>query len=224
MAAGTQASASAATTNVEVVTGTTSKPPVFSGNHGDDWTIWEMKMTAHLMEKGLDKCLDPNFEIRLPAKENGPFNMAVEEEKKFKEAVNLLMEGIASCDVKYGVPISNGKKIVQLIRLGGKKHSTVITVMQMCKKSKGLTCTPKHIVEKMWKQWCIKGGKEKGEEEDKEETTLAKVYDKTKEKAKGSRKAKDGKSKKKETRTCNHCGVKGHIKEKCWKKDPFTNP
>ena len=29
-----------------------SKSPVLSGNHGDDWTIWEMKMTAHLMEKG----------------------------------------------------------------------------------------------------------------------------------------------------------------------------
>ena len=55
-------SASAVTTNVEVVAGTTSKPPVFSGNHGDDWTIWEIKMTAHLMEKGLDECLDPNFE------------------------------------------------------------------------------------------------------------------------------------------------------------------
>jgi hypothetical protein len=89
MAAGTQASASVATTNIEVVTGTTSKPPVFSGNHGDDWTIWEMKMTAHHMEKGLDECLDPNFETRLPTKENGPFNMAVEEEKKLKEAVDL---------------------------------------------------------------------------------------------------------------------------------------
>ncbi len=81
MAAGTRVNASAATTNVEVVTGMISKPPVFSGNHGDDWTIWKMKMTAHLMEKGLDKCLDPNFETTLPTKENGPFNMAIEEEK-----------------------------------------------------------------------------------------------------------------------------------------------
>jgi hypothetical protein len=48
MAAGSRASAGAATTNIEVVTGMTSKPPVFSGNHGDDWTIWEIKMTAHL--------------------------------------------------------------------------------------------------------------------------------------------------------------------------------
>jgi hypothetical protein len=32
----TQASA---TTSVEVVTATTSKMPVFSDNHGDDWTI-----------------------------------------------------------------------------------------------------------------------------------------------------------------------------------------
>ncbi len=125
------------------------------------------------------------------------------------------------------VPISNGKKIekiAQLICLGGKKYSTVITVMQMCKKSEGVTCTPKHIVDKMWKQWRIKGGKEKGKKEGKEETTLAKVDDKAKEKAKGSGKAKDGKSKEKETRMCNHCRVKGHIEEKCWKKDPSQMP
>ena len=54
---------------------------VFSGNHDEDWTIWEMVMTAHLIKKGLDKCLDPNFKTKLPIKENGPFNLAVEEEK-----------------------------------------------------------------------------------------------------------------------------------------------
>jgi hypothetical protein len=59
------------TTSVEVVTATTSKMPVFSGNHGDDWTIWKMKMLAHLMEKGLDACLDPDLETRLPEKEIG---------------------------------------------------------------------------------------------------------------------------------------------------------
>jgi hypothetical protein len=31
--------ANATMTNVEVVMGTASKPPVFSGNHGNDWTI-----------------------------------------------------------------------------------------------------------------------------------------------------------------------------------------
>ncbi len=276
MVAGTRANASAAMTNVEVVTGTTSKTPVFSGNHGDDWTIWEMKMTAHLMEKGLDACLDPNFETRLPAKENGPFNLALEDENNFKEAVDLnkkamcqfiqafptmnllskvnlqkkadklflsgrawklwmelqgdfnpddsiaetklelalskhklsnkknprkLMEEITLCEVKCGVPISNGKKIAQLIRLGGKKYRTVITVTQMCKKSKKVTCTPKHIVDEMWKQWRIEGGKEKGEENaaNDKETALAKVDDKVKEKGKGGGNRKDGKGKKKET-------------------------
>ncbi len=76
-------------TNVEVVMGTTSKPPVFSGNHSYDWTIWELKMTAHLMEKGINMCMDPNFETRLPTKENGPFNSAVEDQKEFKEAADL---------------------------------------------------------------------------------------------------------------------------------------
>ncbi len=66
--------------------------------------------------------------------------------------------------------------------------------------------------------------KKKSEEEDKEETTLAKDDDKAKEKAKCSGKTKDGKSKKKETRMCNHCGVKGHIEEKCWKKAPSQMP
>jgi hypothetical protein len=59
-----RANASTVTTNVEVVTGTTSIPSVIRGNHGDNWTIWEMKITTHLMEKGLDSCLDPNFDTR----------------------------------------------------------------------------------------------------------------------------------------------------------------
>ena len=71
--------------NVEVVTGSTSKMPVFSGNHGNNWTIWEMKMLAHLMEKRLDACLDPEFELRLSTKESGLFNMANDDEKNQKK-------------------------------------------------------------------------------------------------------------------------------------------
>ncbi len=77
MEVATRANASSTTSNVEVVTGTTSKTPVFSGNRGNDWTIWEMKFSAHLMEKGLDIYLDPNFKTRLTNKESGPFNMTV---------------------------------------------------------------------------------------------------------------------------------------------------
>ncbi len=99
------------------------------------------------------------------------------------------------------------------MRLGGKRYGTVITVTQMCKKSEKVTCTPKHIVDEMWKQWRIEGGKEKGKEnaDNDKETTLAKFDDKVKEKRKGSWKGKDDKGKKKETQTCNHCGMKGHI-------------
>ena len=81
--------------NVEVVPGTTSKTPVFSGNHGNDWTIWEMKMSANLMEKGLDSCLDPTFETRLPNKENGPFDMTVEDEKN-KKAMCQFIQAFSS--------------------------------------------------------------------------------------------------------------------------------
>ena len=81
MVVATRANANSTISNVEVVSGTTSKTPVFSGNHGDDWTIWEMKMSAHLMEKGLDACLDPTFETRLPNKESGPFDMTVEDKR-----------------------------------------------------------------------------------------------------------------------------------------------
>ncbi len=77
------------TSSVEVVATTSSKPPTFSGKYGDDQTMWEMKMTAHLMDKGLDKCLDPDFEDRLPVRESGPFDMTTEEGKTFKEAVGL---------------------------------------------------------------------------------------------------------------------------------------
>ncbi len=63
------------------------------------------------------------------------------------------MEEIASWEVKYGVPVRDGKKAAQLIHLGGKIYGTVITVTQMCKKSEKVVCTAKHIVDEMWKQW-----------------------------------------------------------------------
>jgi hypothetical protein len=143
-----------------------------------------------------------------------------------KKNPRKLLEEIASCEVKYGVPVSDGKKAVQLIRLGGKKYGTVITVTQMCKQSEKVRCTAKHIVDEMWKQWQIEGGKEKGEEnaDDEDETTLSKVDEKNKGKGKDRSKDKDDKGKKKETRTCNHCQMKGHIEVNCWKKNPSLMP
>jgi hypothetical protein len=114
---------------------------------------------------------------------------------------------MASCEVKYGILVCDGKKVAQLIRLGRKIYGTVITVTQMCKKSEKVTCTAKHIVDEMWKQWRIEGGKEKGKENahDEEETTLSKVDKKVKSKGKDRLKEKYDKGKKKETCTCNHC-------------------
>jgi len=136
------------------------------------------------------------------------------------------LEEITSCEVKYGVPVSDGKKVAQLIRLGGKTYGTFITVTQMCKKSENVMCTVKHIVDEMWKQWQIDGGKEKGEEsaDDKDETTLSKVDEKSKHKGKDCSKEKDNKGKKKETSACNHCQMKGHIEVNCWKKNPSLMP
>ena len=47
-------------------------------------------------------------------------------------------------------------------------------------------CTAKHIVDEMWKQWQIKGGKEKSKEnaDNEEETTLSKVDKQVKSKGK----------------------------------------
>ncbi len=81
-----------ATQSLEVVTMTSSKPPTFSGKQGDDWTIWEMKMAAHLMDKGLDKCLNPDFKNRLLVKESGLYNMATDKGKTFKEVVDMIMK------------------------------------------------------------------------------------------------------------------------------------
>jgi hypothetical protein len=91
----------------------------------------------------------------------------------------------------------------------------------MCKKSEKVTCTAKHIVDEMWKQWQIQGGKEKGKENasDEEETTLLKVDKKIKGKQKDRLKEKDNKGTKKETHTCNHSGMRGHIVVNCWKKN-----
>ena len=89
MVATTRTNLMTATPSVEVVTTTSLKPPTLSGKHGDDWTMWEMKMTAHLMDKGLDKYLDSYFESRLPVKESGTFDLTTVNGKKFKEAVDL---------------------------------------------------------------------------------------------------------------------------------------
>jgi hypothetical protein len=296
MVASTRANSTATTSSVEVVATISSKPPTFSGIHGDDWTMWEMKMTAHLMDKGLNKCLNPDFKDLLPMRESGPFDLTTEKGTKFKEALDLnkkvmgqfiqvfstinltnkmnlqkradkqlpsgkvwklwrelqeeynpddsiaeaelelalsklrlndkknpqkLIKEIALCKVKYGIPLSNSKKVAQLIRLGGKQYGTVITVIQMCKKAKGVTCTSKHIVDKMWKQWQVKGGKECGMEnyDNEEETSLVKANDKTK-----GKKKKGDKDKKKETCICKHCQKKGHIEANCWQKDPSKMP
>jgi hypothetical protein len=53
---------------------------------------------------------------------------------------------------------------------------------------------------------------------------LSKVDKKVKFKGKDCLKEKDNKGKKKETRTCNHCGMKGHIEVNCWKKHPLLMP
>jgi len=66
-----------------------------------------------------------------------------------KKNPRKIIEEIASCEVKYGIPVSDSKKVAQLICLGGKEHGTMITVTQMCKKAEGVTCTSKHIVDKM---------------------------------------------------------------------------
>ncbi len=46
-------------------------------------------MLVHLMEKGLDACLDLNFKTRLSKKEIGPFDLTVDNEKNQKEAVDM---------------------------------------------------------------------------------------------------------------------------------------
>jgi hypothetical protein len=46
-------------------------------------------MTAHLIDKGLNKCLNPDFNDRIKVRESGPFDLTTEEGKKYKEAVDL---------------------------------------------------------------------------------------------------------------------------------------
>jgi hypothetical protein len=81
-----------------------------------------------------------------------------------KKNPRKIIEEIASCKVKFGIPMSNSKKIAQLICLGGSEYGTIISVTQMCKRTEGKVCTSKNLVDEMWKQWQIKGGKGEGEE------------------------------------------------------------
>ena len=134
-----------------------------------------------------------------------------------KKNPRKIIEEIASCEVKFGIPVSDSKKIAQLICLGGSEYGTIILVTQMCKRTEGKVCTSKNLVDKMWKQWRIKGGKEEGEKnsQEDEEASLVKSEDK---KMKGKDK------KKKAMRTCNHCQKKGHIEKDCWEKHPDKIP
>ncbi len=188
-----------AATSVKVIVTTNSNAPVFSDKHVDKRTIWEMKMTAHLMDKGLDMFLKPGFESKLPKKEIGLFDSdnekeAVQLNKKamgqFIQAfsnisllnkVNLerkadkdfpsrrvwklwqemkdeynpdnsiaeaelelamgrlrlnkkknprkIIKEIASCKVKYGIPVSDSKKIAQIFRLGRKRYGCEFKVV-----------------------------------------------------------------------------------------------
>jgi hypothetical protein len=47
-----------------------------------------MKISAHLMEKGLNVCFDPKFKDRLPTKENRPFNLLLKKKRTSKELLN----------------------------------------------------------------------------------------------------------------------------------------
>ena len=70
-----------------------------------------------------------------------------------KTSSRKLIGQIASCEVKFGILVSDSKKIAQFIRLGGNEYAAIISVTQICKKGEEKTCTPKHIVDKMWMQW-----------------------------------------------------------------------
>ncbi len=73
-------------------------------------------MTAHLMDKGLDECLDPDFEYRLPLKVSGLFNLTTDDGKKFVEAV-LNNQPVEQSETAYesrqAIPERKRMKIVE---------------------------------------------------------------------------------------------------------------
>ncbi len=54
-----------------------------------------------------------------------------------KKNPRKLLEEMALCKVKYGIPVSDGKKVAQLC-LGGKKYGTVIMVTQSARRARKL--------------------------------------------------------------------------------------
>jgi len=77
-----------------------------------------MKFLAHLTEKGLDTCLDPDFENRLPTKEIGPFDMTNDNKKNQKEAVDLNKKAV--CQFIQAFPTMSLLSKVNLQKKAGK--------------------------------------------------------------------------------------------------------
>ncbi len=72
--------------------------PVFSGIHGNNWTICEMKMLAYLMEKGLE----PEGEVAAGMSNNKVDNQPVKSLKAWKTPFPAIKMNIEQAHTNLG--------------------------------------------------------------------------------------------------------------------------
>jgi hypothetical protein len=71
-----------------------TKPPHWDGKKGDNYLMWKIKYTAHMLMLGLDDALNLDFKKELPAKEKDTFDLTSGKGKNWANAVKKNKEAM----------------------------------------------------------------------------------------------------------------------------------
>jgi hypothetical protein len=136
-----------------------------------------------------------------------------------KKDPNNINDELSAIECRYKIDLSESKKKAQVLRIGGAQYSSVIATTQMIYKSKGADLTCKKLLEEMHNQWRIAGNKSHDEKDsDNEDEVVATATEKE------SRRKKKPYINPDKEKTCNRCKKKGHVENRCWKKNPELIP
>jgi hypothetical protein len=133
-----------------------------------------------------------------------------------KKDPNNLNDELSAIKCRYKLDLSKSKKKAQIFRIGEAYYASIISMTQMIYRSKGVELTCEKLLKEMHNQWLIAGNKSQDKKDSDNEDEVA-VIATTNDKDSGTKKPCVNPNKDK---TCNHCKKKGHMENKCWKKNP----